>query len=441
LLLSGCADRAALLTQACEAMALPLVGSTGAVDADAVPPVGTDVVVAYRAPGSAERRWFACGFDQDEQGVPVLARVVSDREGPLSASAVFFLREYGRLWADRAASTLASTTPDGSAPARAAPLAYALQQLINAATPAGIYGLLAASLALAYAQVGRIHLALGDFGMLGATAALPLIALAATGEGHVWGSGPALLLFGIALAIGTSAAWSATSGAGPFHRLWREHGSVPLIGTVAIGLFIRELVRLVHGARDVWVLPILSGPTQLSLGSAGSVVVGPAPVLVTLVIGLVALSLGLVLARTQLGRAMRACADDAGRAGLLGIEARRVRLAAFALAGGCASTAMLLTLVVYGTLGAEAGFTLGLKALTAAIVGGMGSVGGALLGGVLIGLLETFWAGYIGGPYRELVVFGVLIAVLVLRPQGIIPRPVLEPGHLSARAHRRAPRP
>jgi branched-chain amino acid transport system permease protein len=64
-----------------------------------------------------------------------------------------------------------------------------------------------------------------------------------------------------------------------------------------------------------------------------------------------------------------------------------------------------------------------------------------LLGGVLIGLLETFWAGYIGGPYRELVVFGVLIAVLVLRPQGIIPRPVLEPGHLSPSAHRRAPRP
>ena len=114
-------------------------------------------------------------------------------------------------------------------------------------------------------------------------------------------------------------------------------------------------------------------------------------------------------------------------AALLGIDVDRVRLGCFALAGACAASAATLTLLIYGTIGIEGGLLLALKGLAAAVLGGIGAVGGAALGGLVIGLVEAMWATYVSGLYRDLAVMAVLITVLIFRPNGLFTRPHLQP--------------
>ena len=424
LALAACGRPEGRLGQICAELALPLLGTRPLPDPIAAPPAGTDVILRYeRRPGGAGPGWVACGFAPATVAgeLPTLERMVTSEEGELAARDVFLLNAYGAGWAHDM-----SPSPVAARPQPLTRSGYALQQVINALTPAGVYGLLAAAIALVYAQVGRLHLALGDLGMLGASSGWLLLGAAIGTPSAIVAMG--LVIGAIAMALATSAAWAAASGAGLFGRLWRHGGSTPLIATVAAGLFLRELVRLLQGSRDSWLPPLLSRPVSLPVVPGIELSVGPPPLLSLTVTLATAAGLMLLLSRSRLGLCLRACADDPGMARLLGIDDGRVRLLAFALAGGCAALALTLVSIIYGTLGPEAGFVLGLKALTAAVVGGIGSVGGALLGGLLIGLLETFWAAYFGGAYREVAVFAVLVATLILRPQGLVPRPLLMPG-------------
>ncbi|MBT9259400.1 MAG: branched-chain amino acid ABC transporter permease [Clostridiales bacterium] len=144
------------------------------------------------------------------------------------------------------------------------------------------------------------------------------------------------------------------------------------------------------------------------------------------------LSLGLMLLlnafifRTPLGMAMRALALDQDAARLMGIPVERVILITFFIAGSLAAAAGIMYGMYYTQISFFMGFLLGLRAFTAAVLGGIGNIPGAVLGGFLIGILEAFAAGYLGGQWKDVVVFAVLILVLTFRPQGILGERVVE---------------
>ncbi|MFI4987791.1 MAG: branched-chain amino acid ABC transporter permease, partial [Alphaproteobacteria bacterium] len=142
-----------------------------------------------------------------------------------------------------------------------------------------------------------------------------------------------------------------------------------------------------------------------------------------LVVSLTALLVGVtwyLLAHTRFGRMLRASAQDRRMAALLGVDVDRIVALTFALGGALAAGGGLMVASYYGGVNFSMGLLMGLKALTAAIVGGIGNFKGALLGGFVVAMLETFWAGYLPGAYREIAVFGLLVALLIFRPQGIL---------------------
>jgi branched-chain amino acid transport system permease protein len=127
-----------------------------------------------------------------------------------------------------------------------------------------------------------------------------------------------------------------------------------------------------------------------------------------------------LLARSRFGREWRAFADDPGAAALFGVAPRRLLASTFVLAGALAGLAGWVIAVYYGNVGFAMGTMLGLKALVAAVLGGIGSVPGAFLGGVLVALIEAVWSAYFDIGYRDVVVFSLLIVVFVLRPGGLL---------------------
>src|SRR5262249_15775323 len=151
-----------------------------------------------------------------------------------------------------------------------------------------------------------------------------------------------------------------------------------------------------------------------------AVLVGNVQLFVLALASMLGAGLALAIASTRWGRAYRACAEDAGMAALLGIAVDRVVALAFAVGAGLAARSGTLIALYFGEADFTMGYLVGLKALTAALLGGFGSVVGACLGGLLIGLLEALWSAYAGLAYKDVAVFAVLVMVLVFRPQGLL---------------------
>jgi branched-chain amino acid transport system permease protein len=192
-----------------------------------------------------------------------------------------------------------------------------------------------------------------------------------------------------------------------------------LIATVGLSLALMEYLRLSGGAVPDWIPPIWTEPWRLA--RAGTFIVTLTPVTVaTSAVGLAAAcTLVGAMRFSRFGRQWRAASDDPLAAALLGIDGKRLALATFGISGALAGLAGALVAVQFGALGFAGGFGLGLKALAAAILGGVGSIGGALLGGLAIGLFETLWSAYLPIEGRDLALFVVLVLFIVFRPEGL----------------------
>jgi branched-chain amino acid transport system permease protein len=133
-----------------------------------------------------------------------------------------------------------------------------------------------------------------------------------------------------------------------------------------------------------------------------------------------------LVASTSLGRDMRACEQDLKMAALLGVDTNRTIALTFLIGAALASVAGIMYLLYYGVIDFHIGFVAGVKAFTAAVLGGIGSLPGAMLGGLLIGLIETYWSAYFSVQYKDVAAFSILIVVLIFMPTGILGRPEVE---------------
>jgi len=294
------------------------------------------------------------------------------------------------------------------------PLIYALQQAINGLPLAAIYALLAAAYSLVYGLVGRINLAFGELAAAGGYAATIGVLLAAAFA--PWGP----LALGLCLAVATAIAFGVASGRLVYAPLHRATGQQVMVAAVGLALFLQEFLRLTQGGRLRWINPILNEP--FAVARAGDFVAAATPI--ALIVGAVALiaAAGLLLAMkaTRFGRQWRAYADDPLAAEMFGIDPKAIFAKTFALASAMAGLSGFVMTIFYGSVGYGASTALGLKALIAAILGGIGSVPGAFLGGLIIGGFEALWSAVFPIDYRDVAVYSLLAIVLILRPGGIM---------------------
>ena len=171
---------------------------------------------------------------------------------------------------------------------------------------------------------------------------------------------------------------------------------------------------------------LMSGAVTFTLGTDFQITMPYSRIMIILVTVVLMIGLTLFIKYSCMGRASRACSQDMHMANLLGIDTNRVISFTFVLGAMLAAVGGVLIAVTIGKLNPFIGFIVGIKAFTAAVLGGIGSIPGAMLGGVLLGLAETFAAAYISSQYKDIVAFGLLVLILLFRPTGLLGKPEVE---------------
>jgi branched-chain amino acid transport system permease protein len=299
---------------------------------------------------------------------------------------------------------------------------YFLQQVVNGVSLGAVYALIALGYTMVYGIVGMINFAHGDIYMVGAFISLiALLALAAIGVTFL----PLALLLVLLLAVGFTAVYGWTVERVAYRPLREAPRLAPLISAIGVSILLQNYVQLAQGARVKPLPPLITGSMSFPV-RGGEVTISLLQILILLLT--IALMAGLtwVIRATRLGRAQRATEQDAVMAALLGVDVERTISTTFVIGAGLAAVAGLIVAVYYGVIDFYIGFNAGIKAFTAAVLGGIGSLPGAVLGGFLIGLVEALWSGYFSISYKDLVVFAVLVLVLIFRPNGLLGRAAVE---------------
>jgi len=300
-------------------------------------------------------------------------------------------------------------------------MAYALQQLVNGVTLGMIYGLIAVGYTMVYGIIGMINFAHGDVFMVGAFIGLiVLTALASVTS----------LPVGILVAFLLSAALCGLYGFSIERVAYRPlRGSfrlAPLISAIGMSILLENYVQTSQGALERAIPAVIPGGIQL-MNENGFVVLLSWMQMAIVVVTLVTLAaFTYLVTKTPLGRAMRAVEQDAKMAALLGIDTNRTISYTFIIGSALAAIAGVMFLLYYGVIDFYIGFNAGIKAFTAAVLGGIGSLPGAVLGGLLIGLIEAFWSGYATVAYKDVAVYSILAIVLMFMPTGLLGRHEIE---------------
>lgn len=295
-----------------------------------------------------------------------------------------------------------------------------MQEIINGLAVGGIYGLLAVAFSVVYGVLGMVNFAFGEIFMFGAFGALVASQTNNTIAGNsIDGTAlPAWLAIAVGVAIGSAIGWLVERIA------YRPLRTAPilsmLITAIAVSMLLRAIATFLFGAAQLPVpRPELGDPVTF-LGAR----IQRMDVVVLAVAVLVTLTFWLVIRFTPIGRAIRATAEDKDAARLMGIGVDRVISTTFILGSAMAAIAGILYSQRYGFAAATMGFLPGLKALVAAVLGGIGSIPGAFVGGLVLGVSEELAAAYVpqGSAYRDVIAFGILVIILWLRPQGLLGR-------------------
>lgn len=295
-----------------------------------------------------------------------------------------------------------------------------IQQVINGLVLGCVYAIVAIGYTMVYGILQLINFAHGALVMIGAMVAYTVISLLA-------GSGlPPLVvvLIGTGCSIPVCVVLGYLLDRIAYRPLRKAPRLAPLITAIGMNIILQYLALMVWG-RNPLAYPQIIKVENFDIGGA---TITSVQIAIMLISTLLMAGLALLIYRTRLGTAMRATAQNLQVAGLMGIDANRIIALTFIIGAGLAAVAGVMVGTYYGIAHYTMGGNLGLKAFAAAVLGGIGNVPGAMLGGILLGLVEALGAGYIGdltnnvfgSNYQDVFAFIVLIAVLVLRPQGIL---------------------
>jgi branched-chain amino acid transport system permease protein len=202
----------------------------------------------------------------------------------------------------------------------------------------------------------------------------------------------------------------------------------PLITAIGMSIVLQNFIQVSQGARVKPLQPVVTGGYELFVENGFEVNLSNIQILVVVTTFVLMMVFWLIITRTALGRAQRACEQDRLMASLSGVNVDRTISLTFVLGAALAAVAGLLYLLYYGVIDFYIGFVAGIKAFTAAVFGGIGSLPGAMLGGLIIGLIETFWSAYApsGPEYKDVAAFSMLAIVLIFFPTGLLGRPEVE---------------
>jgi branched-chain amino acid transport system permease protein len=295
-----------------------------------------------------------------------------------------------------------------------------LQQILNGLVLGSVYALVALGYTMVYGILQLINFAHGDVLMVGAMVGVTI-------AGGLVGSGlPGYLILLIALgcAIPVCVLLSLFIERVAYRPLRNAPRLAPLITAIGVSIVLQTVAMIIWKPNPI-VFPDLLPTDPIPIGGA---LLAPKQLLILVVSATMMIALMLLVNRTKLGRAMRATAENPRIAGLMGVNANQVIAATFAIGAALAAVAGVLVAMNYNIAQFSMGFIPGLKAFTAAVLGGIGNLAGAVVGGLLLGVIESLGAGYIGdltggflgSHYQDIFAFVVLIVVLVFRPSGIM---------------------
>ena len=297
-----------------------------------------------------------------------------------------------------------------------------LQQIVNGLVLGSMYALIALGYTMVYGVLNLINFAHGEVLMIGAMAGLTILKMVNNVAPEL--PGVVQLLIAIAGAIPVCVLVNILIERVAYRRLRNAPRLAPLITAIGISILLQTIAMMVWGRNP---LPFPQVMPSESLNLFGALIT-PTQVMLLVLAAVCMLALVLLVEKTKMGRAMRATAENPRIAGLMGVDANRVIVFTFAIGATLAAVAGVMWGANYSSAQFAMGFVPGLKAFSAAVLGGIGNIYGAMLGGILLGLIESLGAGYIGdltggflgSNYQDIFAFIVLIVVLTLRPSGLM---------------------
>ena len=291
------------------------------------------------------------------------------------------------------------------------------QQIINGLSLGSIYALIAIGYTRVYGIIGLINFAHGEIYMIGAyvgittIVGLPMLGITAV---------PLIILIAFAASIIITGGYGFAVERIAYKPLRGSPRLVPLISAIGMSIFLQNFVANGQSNKDLALQPLISQRWVLNNNDDFAVTISALQIIIFVVTIIAMLALHLFIQKSKLGRACRACSEDIGMAKLLGINADKVIALTFVIGAALAAIAGVLVALYYGVVNPYIGFIAGLKAFTAAVLGGIGSIPGAMLGGFLLGLTESFTSAYLTTEYKDVVAFSLLVLVLLFRPTGIL---------------------
>ena len=298
------------------------------------------------------------------------------------------------------------------------------QTLLNGLTLGSVYALIALGYSMVYGILKLLNFAHGDIYMIGAYLGYGVFIMLYTEEGALILTGLIIIIM-LAVAMVGAGLVSVAVERFAYRPLRYAPRIAPLISALGVSFILQNLVQ------------ITVSPRPLSYGS-GTLIAADANFLIgdlrvhasrLLVIGLtlvLMLALTYFVRRTRLGRAMRAVSTDLDAAEMMGVNVNQVILATFFIGAMLAGAAGVLVGIVFFNIRHTIGFIAGLKGFTAAVLGGIGSIPGAVLGGVILGMAEAFTSVYLSATYKDAVAFVILVLILLIRPRGLMGRPLVQ---------------
>ena len=296
---------------------------------------------------------------------------------------------------------------------------YFIQQFVNGLTLGSIYGLIAIGYTMVYGIIGMVNFAHGDIFMLGGFAAL-IVYLVLTSF-FIGLPVAVMLVVMLIVAMLATGLWNWAIEKVAYRPLRGSFRLAPLITAIGMSIVLSNFIQVTQGPRNKPIPGMITTVYEI-----GGISLSLKQIVIFVLTTVLLTAFWYIVNKTPLGRAQRATEQDRKMAALLGIDVDRTISITFVMGAALAAVAGTMYLMYYGVISFADGFVPGVKAFTAAVLGGIGSLPGAVIGGLLIGLIEALWSAYFTIDYKDVATFSILAIVLIFKPSGILGRPEVE---------------